>query len=371
MSPPPAPIVRFVGVQKSHDGRTRAIHHLDLEIARGEFLTLLGPSGSGKTTTLMMLAGFERPTAGRIELDGRDAGGLPPHRRGIGMVFQSLALFPHMTVAENMAFPLEARGVPRAERAARVARALDRVRLAGLGERRPAQLSVGQQQRVALARALVFEPALLLTDDPLSALDRQTRAEMQRELRHLHVELGVTVVHVTRDQEEALTLSSRIAVFRRGAVEQVDAPAVLYERPASAFVARFIGENNRLAGRVAGIDAEDGMVRVVLAGGRGLWATQGDCGGTGTPAVVAIRPERIALVPGPAADLSEDAIPARVQEMLYLGDHVRVRLALADGAEVMAKRPIAAADPRLVPGTEAAVAWQPEHAIAFAPEAPD
>ncbi|GIX10243.1 ABC transporter ATP-binding protein [Elioraea sp.] len=367
----PAPIVRFLGVEKSYDGVTRVVRHLDLEIARGEFLTLLGPSGSGKTTTLMMLAGFEEPTAGRIEIEGRDVSRLPPHRRGIGVVFQSYALFPHMTVAENVAFPLAVRGVARAERAARVARALEMVRLGGFGGRRPAQLSGGQQQRVALARALVFEPALVLMDEPLGALDKQLRAEMQLEIRHLHEALGVTVVYVTHDQEEALTLSDRIAVFHQGAVQQLDAPAALYERPANAFVARFIGENNRLAGTVAEIDAADGMARVALAGGRSLWAMRGDCGPPGAAAVVSIRPERIALAAGPAADLSEDAIPARVLETIYLGDHVRVRLALEGGAEVMAKRPIAAADPRLVPGAEAAVAWQPEHAIAFAPEPAD
>ncbi len=370
-APMSAPIVRFLGVEKSYDGVTPVVRRLDLDIARGEFLTLLGPSGSGKTTTLMMLAGFEAPTAGRIEVEGRDVGRLPPHRRGIGVVFQSYALFPHMSVAENVAFPLEVRGVPRAERSARVARALEMVRLGGFGERRPAQLSGGQQQRVALARALVFAPALVLMDEPLGALDKQLRAEMQLEIRHLHEQLGVTVVYVTHDQEEALTLSDRIAVFHHGAVQQLDAPATLYERPANAFVARFIGENNRLAGTVSGIDSEDGMVKVALAGGRSLWAMRGDCGAAGARAVVSVRPERIALAPGPAADLSEDAIPARVVETIYLGDHVRVRLALEGGAEVMAKRPIAAADPRLVAGAEAAVAWQPEHAIAFAPEPGD
>jgi putative spermidine/putrescine transport system ATP-binding protein len=367
----PAPIVRFLGVEKSYDGITPVVRHLDLDIARGEFLTLLGPSGSGKTTTLMMLAGFEAPTAGRIEVEGRDVSRLPPHRRGIGVVFQSYALFPHMSVAENVAFPLEVRGVARAERAGRVARALEMVRLGGFGERRPAQLSGGQQQRVALARALVFEPSLVLMDEPLGALDKQLRAEMQLEIRHLHEQLGVTVVYVTHDQEEALTLSDRIAVFHQGAVQQLDAPAALYERPANAFVARFIGENNRLAGTVSEIDAEDNMVKVALAGGRSLWAMQGDCGRVGARVVISVRPERIALAPGPAADLSEDAIPARVVETIYLGDHVRVRLALEGGAEVMAKRPIAAADPRLVAGAEAAVAWQPEHAIAFAPEPGD
>jgi putative spermidine/putrescine transport system ATP-binding protein len=366
-----APFVRFLGVEKSYDGVTPVVRHLDLDITRSEFLTLLGPSGSGKTTTLMMLAGFEAPTAGRIEVEGRDVSRLPPHRRGIGVVFQSYALFPHMSVAENVGFPLEVRGVARAERAARVSRALEMVRLGGFGDRRPAQLSGGQQQRVALARALVFQPSLVLMDEPLGALDKQLRAEMQLEIRHLHEQLGITVVYVTHDQEEALTLSDRIAVFHQGRVQQLDAPSTLYERPANAFVARFIGENNRLAGTVSQIDARNNMVSVTLPNGRSLWAMRGDCGTAGSRVVVSVRPERIALAPGPAADLSEDAIPARVVETIYLGDHLRVRLALKGGAEVMAKRPIAAADPRLVAGAEAAVAWQPEHAIAFAPEPGD
>jgi len=363
--PVPDTLVRFLGVEKSYDGVRQAVRHLDLDILRGEFLTLLGPSGSGKTTTLMMLAGFETPTAGEILLEGRPIARLPPHRRGIGVVFQSYALFPHMTVAENVAFPLSVRGVGRAEREARVARALEMVRLPGYGDRRPAQLSGGQQQRVALARALVFEPPLVLLDEPLGALDKQLREEMQLEIRHIHERLGVTMVYVTHDQAEALTMSDRIAVFRDGAIRQLDAPQALYERPADAFVASFVGENNRLPARVVG--EEDGLVTVELASGQRLRARRGDAGPAGARAVLSVRPERVALAAASPEELGEHALPATVAEVIYLGDHVRVRLLLEGGIELVAKRPAAAAF-ALAPGETVAVAWQPEHAIAFAPD---
>ncbi len=231
-------LVRFEGVRKTYGGGgPAAVASLDLDIARGELLTLLGPSGSGKTTTLMMLAGFELPSAGRILLEGRDIARLPPHRRGIGVVFQSYALFPHMSVAENVGFPLSVRGVSRHDQGKRVAKALETVRLQGFGDRRPAQLSGGQQQRVALARALVFEPPIVLLDEPLGALDKALREEMQLEIRHIHQRLGVTMMYVTHDQAEALTLSDRIAVFEGGRVRQLADPRRLYDRPADAFVA--------------------------------------------------------------------------------------------------------------------------------------
>src|SRR3954447_14784624 len=215
------PIVRFAAVCKTYDGLTRVVDGLDLDIERGEFLTLLGPSGSGKTTTLMMLAGFETPTEGEIVLEGKPLSRLPPHRRAIGMVFQNYALFPHMSVADNIAFPLTVRGIARDEIARRVERALDMVQLPAFGERRPAQLSGGQQQRVAVARALVFEPKLVLMDEPLGALDKQLREQMQYEIKHIHESLGVTVVYVTHDQGEALTMSNRIAVFNDGVIQQL------------------------------------------------------------------------------------------------------------------------------------------------------
>ena len=256
------PYVEFVGLQKSYDGTSLVVRDLNLSVRRGEFLTLLGPSGSGKTTTLMMLAGFEAPTEGRIFLDGASIEDLPPHKRDIGMVFQNYALFPHMTVRQNIAFPLSVRRRPRAEIANRVARALQTVRLSGLEDRRPGQLSGGQQQRVALARALVFEPKLVLMDEPLGALDKQLREQLQIEIKHLHERLGVTMVYVTHDQGEAMTMSDRIAVFNDGRIQQLDTAAGLYERPATSFVAQFIGENNRLPGAVVGRDGPRVTVRL-------------------------------------------------------------------------------------------------------------
>ena len=323
------PIVRFAGVCKSYDGRHQVVAGLDLEIRRGEFLTLLGPSGSGKTTTLMMLAGFEDPSAGRIELEGVRIDTVPPHKRGIGVVFQNYALFPHLTVAQNLAFPLSVRGMTKAEIAPRIARALEMVRLAGLGERRPQQLSGGQQQRVALARALIFSPGLVLMDEPLGALDKQLREEMQMEIRHLHAALGVTVVYVTHDQAEALTMSDRIAVFRDGRVQQLDTPEAIYERPANAFVAGFIGENNRLPAEVAeaGVRLADGTLLAASCLGLPV----------GERVLVSVRPERVAV--GAAAAGHPNAGMAVVEEVVYLGDHCRLRLGYAGGHDLIAKLP--------------------------------
>src|SRR5262245_1968154 len=246
--------VRFAGVEKSYDGTTPVVAGLDLAIRKGEFLTLLGPSGSGKTTTLMMLAGFEQPTAGDIRFNGQSLTTLPPHKRGLGFVFQNYALFPHMTVAENLAFPLEVRKMGRGEIRDRVAKALAMVELSGFEKRKPQQLSGGQQQRVAVARALVFDPELVLMDEPLGALDKHLREQMQYELKRLHRELGVTIVYVTHDQGEALTLSDRIAVFHDGVIQQLDSPKVIYDAPANAFVAGFIGENNALPGKIIAVN---------------------------------------------------------------------------------------------------------------------
>jgi putative spermidine/putrescine transport system ATP-binding protein len=357
------PLVRFEGVRKTYGaGGPAAVKGLDLDIARGELLTLLGPSGSGKTTTLMMLAGFETPSAGRILLDGRDIAHTAPHRRGIGVVFQSYALFPHMDVAQNVAFPLQARGVARHEQAKRVARALSMVRLDGYADRRPTQLSGGQQQRVALARALVFEPPIVLLDEPLGALDKALREEMQLEIRHLHQRLGVTMMYVTHDQAEALTLSDRIAVFEGGRVRQLADPKMLYDRPADAFVAGFVGENNLLPGRIAARDGQDCTIR--LRCGPVVAAQAVDCGGAGEFCVVAIRPERIAVAGVAAADLGEGALPAVLTEAIFLGDHVRLRLAVGDGGEVLAKRP-AGIGALPEPGGPAAIAWPEGAAFAF------
>ncbi|MGY4335213.1 ABC-type Fe3+/spermidine/putrescine transport system ATPase subunit [Bradyrhizobium sp. LM2.9] len=232
---PGSSFVKFCNVQKTYDGETLVVKNLDLGIGKGEFLTMLGPSGSGKTTTLMMLAGFEAPTHGSILLAGRSIDKMPPHKRDIGMVFQNYALFPHMTVQENLAFPLKVRKIGKAETEERIKRVLEMVRLGAYGGRRPGQLSGGQQQRVALARALVFDPKLVLMDEPLGALDKQLREHMQLEIKHIHETLGITVVYVTHDQIEALTMSDRIAVFNEGVIQQLAAPGELYERASKCF----------------------------------------------------------------------------------------------------------------------------------------
>lgn len=310
--------VEFVDVEKSYDGRAFAVTRLNLSVARGEFLTLLGPSGSGKTTTLNMLAGFERPTNGVITLEGRSVDRLPPYERNIGMVFQNYALFPHMTVAENVAFPLSVRQISKADIASRVSRALDMVRLKQFGDRRPAQLSGGQQQRVALARALVFEPSLVLMDEPLGALDKKLREHMQLEIKQLHTMLGVTIVYVTHDQSEALTMSDRVAVFNNGGIAQLGSPDDLYNTPKSSFVASFIGENNTLEGKVERISGGECLVR--LNGGGEVTALAIGVA-QGAACHVAIRPERLRLAAG---SKGENAVAATVDGRIYLGDHQRL-----------------------------------------------
>jgi len=259
--------ISFAGVSKTYDGVHYVVEGLDLEVAKGEFVSLLGPSGSGKTTTLMMLAGFESATQGEIRLNGKRLDDKPPHQRDIGMVFQNYALFPHLTIEQNVAFPLSVRGIGKAEQKARVKRALEMVELPQLASRRPSQLSGGQQQRVALARALVFEPSVVLMDEPLGALDKRLRETMQYEIMRLHRELGLTVVYVTHDQAEALTMSDRVAVFSDGRIQQAATPTELYENAHNAFVANFVGENNGLTGRVleqdtswATLELPDGVV---------------------------------------------------------------------------------------------------------------
>lgn len=365
MSPPA--ILRCHGVVTSRHGLAPRTRQLDLEIPRGELVALLGPAGAGKTALVRLLAGLVRPAAGRIEIDGRDVTDLPAGHRGLGIVFDSPALLPHLSLAGNVGFPLALRRLPRADRAVRVGRALALVGLEGQEARGVAEMSRAEQRRAALARALAVDPSVLLMDEPPDPLDPADRAEMQGILRRIHARLGLTIVYATRDAEAALALAQRIVVLHRGAVRQVGAPQAVYERPADALVARLTGETNLIAGRVAELDPDDDRVRVALDGPHALWAQRGDCGPVGSPAIVSVRPERVALAAARAADLSADALPALVRETVYRGDHMRVRLALPGGAEVTAKRPIAAADPRLVAGAEAAVAWQPEHALAFAP----
>jgi putative spermidine/putrescine transport system ATP-binding protein len=365
------PIVRFAGITKTYDGLARVVDRLDLDIERGEFLTLLGPSGSGKTTTLMMLAGFETPTEGEILLEGKPLSKLPPYRRAIGMVFQNYALFPHMSVAENIGFPLSVRRTPAGEIARRVERALDMVQLPGFGSRRPAQLSGGQQQRVAVARALVFEPALVLMDEPLGALDKQLREQMQLEVRRLHQRLGVTMIYVTHDQHEALTMSDRIAVFHRGRVQQLDRPERIYEQPANAFVARFIGENNRLEGRIEGIEGSRCTIR--LAGEALVEGSLAAPLPAGSKVMVSLRPERVQIGSGAPTIASNGhcRLTGQLREVIYLGDHVRARVALPGNDDFTVKRPIDEVHRLPAIGQPVELAWAPEHCRAFAREDAD
>ena len=355
------PIVQLRHVQKTYDGENLVVKDLNLDIAEGEFLTLLGPSGSGKTTTLMMLAGFETATHGEIFLDGQPINRLAPEHRNIGMVFQSYALFPHMSVCENVGFPLSVRGVPRGEIGSRVDQVLALVGLKGFGERRPAQLSGGQQQRVAVARALVFEPKLVLMDEPLSALDKHLREQMQYEIKQLHRRLGVTAVYVTHDQGEALTMSDRVAVFNDGVIQQLDTPERLYEQPANAFVAGFIGENNRLAGTVQRLDASWCDVR--LADGSQVRAAAVAVGGIQAQTMLSLRPERVLLNPAPGQ--GDVQAPARVKDITYLGDHLRLRVVAFQDQEIVMKLPNASRVRAVAQGDEIRIGWRAEdcHAL--------
>ncbi len=349
--------VEFERVQKSYDGETLVVKDLNLSMPQGEFLTMLGPSGSGKTTCLMMLAGFETATHGEIRLNGRPINNIPPHKRGIGMVFQNYALFPHMTVAENLAFPLEVRKIGKAAREEKIARALDMVQMSAFGGRRPAQLSGGQQQRIALARALVFEPELVLMDEPLGALDKQLRESLQFEITHLAHQLGITVVYVTHDQTEALTMSDRVAVFDDGVIQQLAAPDELYEAPQNSFVAQFIGENNTLEGVVQEIAGETCIVR--LDDGEIIDAKPVNVTGIGARTKVSIRPERVEFI---AERLQEGAhtLHAEVLEFIYMGDMFRTRLKVAGNDDFIIKSRNAPDQVRLQPGQKIEIGWLPQ-----------
>ena len=346
--------VRFQNVQKSYDGVTLVVKDLNIDIPKGEFLTMLGPSGSGKTTSLMMLAGFEPATHGEIILDGQSINNVPPNKRGIGMVFQNYALFPHMTVAENLAFPLKVRRMGQAEIEAKVQRALDMVELPAFGGRRPAQLSGGQQQRVAVARALVFEPKLILMDEPLGALDKQLREQMQYEIKHIHENLGVTVVYVTHDQSEALTMSDRIAVFNDGIIQQLSTPEELYERPENSFVAQFIGENNRLNGTVTDVRGSEARVR--LADGNEVMAHAVAADTQGAATTLSLRPERVEIEP--VEGEVDSVLTGRIRELIYLGDHIRTRMAVAGNEDFIVKVPNSAGHVPLAEGSEVRIGWK-------------
>ena len=356
--------VVFDHVQKSYDGHTLVVKDLNLKIGKGEFLTMLGPSGSGKTTCLMMLAGFETATHGEILLDGRPINQVPPHKRGIGMVFQNYALFPHMSVGENLSFPLEVRGMGKSEREDRIRRALDMVQMGAFANRRPAQLSGGQQQRIALARALVFDPKLVLMDEPLGALDKQLREHMQFEIKHLHERLGITVVYVTHDQGEALTMSDRVAVFNDGRIQQLARPADLYERPENSFVAQFIGENNKLPGVIEDLSGDRALVR--LNTGELIDATPVNVTQKGQETLVSVRPERVEFKPEMMPS-GAHMIDATVVEVIYMGDILRARLQVAGSDGFVMKMRNTLGQTALEPGQKLKVGWHPVDARALDP----
>ncbi|MBH66751.1 MAG: spermidine/putrescine ABC transporter ATP-binding protein [Rhodospirillaceae bacterium] len=347
------PLVEFVDVQKTYDGEELVIKNLNLQIQSGEFLTMLGPSGSGKTTCLMMLAGFESPTHGTVMLGDIELNNVPPHKRGIGMVFQNYALFPHMTVYENLAFPLEVRNISKSETEEKVKNILDMVELGQFASRRPAQLSGGQQQRIALARALVFEPDLVLMDEPLGALDKNLREQMQYEIKHIHENLGMTVVYVTHDQSEALTMSDRIAVFNDGVVQQLASPDNLYEKPENAFVAGFIGENNRLLGNIVKVKGNECIVEVA---GNLISAVNVNHEGVGSKVALSLRPERVTL--SPENESQANIFEAKVLELIYLGDHIRCRMSVCTNDDFIVKVPNTDASRLLNRGDSVKIGWQ-------------
>jgi putative spermidine/putrescine transport system ATP-binding protein len=363
MSSAPDILVRFENVQKSYDGESLVVKDFNLDMERGEFLTMLGPSGSGKTTCLMMLAGFEPATSGEIYLAGKPINRVPPHKRGIGMVFQNYALFPHMTVGENLAFPLEVRGMGKSDREAKVNKALDMVQLGQFANRRPGQLSGGQAQRVAVARALVFDPEVVVMDEPLGALDKNLREQMQYEIKHIHESLEVTVLYVTHDQSEALTMSNRVAVFDDGVVQQLAPPEELYEQPTNAFVADFIGDNNRILGTVTSANGETCQVKT--DDGSELIAKQVNIAGEGKRATLSLRPERVEVNPEPGK--FENNVEAKALELIYLGDHIRTRMQACGREDFVVKIPNSSAHAQLTAGDTVTIGWSADDCRALDP----
>ena len=358
---PEGVFLEFDDVKKSYDQKTFVVKGFSVDVRQGEFVTLLGPSGSGKTTILMMLAGFESVTSGDIRIRGRSINKTAPYRRNIGMVFQNYALFPHMTVAENLAYPLRVRRVSKAEIRSRVTDYLRLVELEEFASRHPGQLSGGQRQRVALARAMIFEPTLILMDEPLGSLDKKLREQMQYEIARLHQRLGFTVIYVTHDQTEALSMSDRIAVFDEGVVQQCAPPAELYERPANAFVAEFIGENNFVRGRVT--DVRNGLARVATPDGGSITAQAADGLGAGDACTVSIRPEKLLIHPTPHAH--DNMMQATFVTRIYVGDFIRYHFRLNDDTQVIVKALNDLDAPEFSQGQEGKLLWLTKNCIAF------
>lgn len=355
--PGPSPSFGLAGVHKTYQG-TVALHPTDLHIQAGEYLVLLGPSGSGKTTLLMMLAGFVQPTGGQILRDGVPITAVPAEKRGFGVVFQGYALFPHLSVADNVAFALRVRGMARADVQARVRQTLDLMRLGSFADRFPRQLSGGQQQRVALARALAFNPPLLLLDEPMSALDRKLKEDLQAELKELHQRVGTTFVHITHDQEEAMALADRIAVMQDGTIVQVGAPRELYRQPASRFVAGFLGKSNFIEGTVARVDGNRVGLRI---GQARVLATAQDSREVGQPVTVAVRPENLAIAPADGAAPDDHALCGVVVSQLFLGKYISVHVDVPSIGALVAHVPVDSVLPGA--GGRVTLSWDPAHGV--------
>jgi spermidine/putrescine transport system ATP-binding protein len=358
-----SPSVELCGVSKRY-GDVRAVDGISLVIEPGEFITLLGPSGCGKTTTLRMIGGFEYPDSGSIRINGEMMGNRPPHKRPVNTVFQNYALFPHMTVGQNIGYGLEMAGVPKKERLIRVGEALELVRLPHVERRKPHELSGGQQQRVALARALVNKPQVLLLDEPLGALDLKLRKAMQLELKSLNREVGVTFVYVTHDQEEALTMSDRIAVMSQGRILQLGQPEDIYERPRSTFVADFIGQTNLLSGHLLGM--EDGLASIDLAGAGVIRAVTPHGGPSADDVQITVRPEKITMTtgrePAPSGD-GWNTVPGVIHESVYLGTHTQFVVRLESGSTVIVHRQnLAQRSEDLRSGAPVVLAFDPQSA---------
>jgi putative spermidine/putrescine transport system ATP-binding protein len=338
-------------------GEVRAVRDASLNIKDGEFLTLLGPSGSGKTTILMMIAGFEYPTQGEVVLQGKPINLIPPERRDIGMVFQNYALFPHMTIFENIAFPLKMRKTQKSQIPGKITEVLELVQLGGYEKRYPKQLSGGQQQRIALARAVVFNPPVLLMDEPLGALDKKLREHMQLELKRIQSQLKRTVVYVTHDQEEALVMSDRIAVMDEGQIQQVGAPDELYERPANKFVAGFIGESNFIEGRV--VDRKEEIVTIQLTEGSKHQIRWAEALRVGEEVCFSIRPEKAFIVTGERP--SDIALDGVVREVIYVGETTRYKIAIDSEHVVNVREMNIGAHGRAKEGDKVKISWNIEH----------
>jgi putative spermidine/putrescine transport system ATP-binding protein len=344
-------------------GSLAAVDGVSLTVPRGQFLTLLGPSGSGKTTILMIIAGFVEPTAGEVWLDDRDITALPPEKRNFGMVFQGYALFPHLSVFDNVAFPLKVRGAARAEIAERVREALDLVQLGPLAARLPRQLSGGQQQRVALARALVFTPHILLLDEPLSALDKKLRAELQWELRRIHQRVGTTFIYVTHDQEEALSMSDQIAIIRDGRIVQAGAPRALYEQPATRFVADFLGKSNFIRGQVAGGDGA--AFAYAAGGGRYRQATAAPAPRAGAAVLVALRPEKVEIAAAREPD-GANRVSGEIASWNYHGTNFHFLVRTAELGELMVTTPAWRCEVEPEVGRRVELGWSDDASVVVA-----